>query len=52
MKPVKPPIPTQEEWEKFEGAMDEILKAPPQHKKMSKKNGRKIIQRSKKPYRP
>ncbi len=37
MKPVKPPIPTQEEWNKFEGAIDEILKAPPQHNKTSKK---------------
>jgi len=36
-KPVKPPIPTQEEWKKFEGTMDEILKAPPQHKKAEKK---------------
>lgn len=41
MKPVKTPVPTQEEWEKFEGAMDEILKAPPQHKPVKKPTKRK-----------
>jgi len=42
-KPVKPPIPTQEEWNKFENVMDGILKAPPQHKKAEKK----IVKRDK-----
>jgi len=36
-KPVKKSFLTQEEWKKFEGVMDEILKAPPQHKKAEKK---------------
>jgi len=40
-KPVKKSVLTQEEWKKFEGVMDEILKAPPQHKPAKKEAKKK-----------